>query len=374
MEVGGPYSALKVFHHRDRLEQLKRGEQIVPTQLQIILSDLCNHDCSFCSYRWSGYTSNELFTAGAELAAFGTNNPNRMLPYEKVIEVLDDCQEMGVQAIQYTGGGEPTVHPKHRELFQATIDRGLQFALVSNGAIFRKASADVRSTVDLLLEAAWVRFSIDAGNSNTYSAIRRIPKTIFRQVIDNIQSLVDAKAAAGRGPIIGIGFVVTKENWREAAQAAELAKTIGADNIRISAVFQPDDDAYFRDFHLNAAAACREATKFADASFAVFNRFSDRLEDLHDKHPDYSFCGYQQFNCYLGGDMSVYRCCNTAYSLHGLIGSIKDQRFKDLWASEVKRRKIGDFDASGCPRCMFNRVNKTINYALGEKAEHTAFV
>lgn len=374
MDVGGPYSSLKIFHHPERLAQLRRGEQIVPTQLQVILSDLCNHDCSFCSYRWSGYQSNELFTQGAELAKFGTNNPNRMLPYEKVIEVLDDCREMGVGAIQYTGGGEPTVHPKHREIFQATIDRGLEFALVSNGAVFRKDTETVASTVDLLLRAAWVRFSIDAGREETYASIRRIPPAIFRQVLDNIASLVTAKEKAGSGPIIGIGFVVTKENWQEVVDATRIAKVLGADNIRISAVFQPDDDAYFADFHAEAAALCKEAEREAEGKFQVFNRFSDRLENLHDKHPDYTFCGYQQFNCYLGADKWLYRCCNTAYSLMGRIASIENQRFKDAWASEQKRRAFEGFDAHGCPRCMFSSVNRTINYARGERAEHVNFV
>jgi MoaA/NifB/PqqE/SkfB family radical SAM enzyme len=374
MEIGGPYSSLKVFHHRERLEQLKRGEQIVPAQLQVILSDLCNHDCSFCSYRWSGYTSNELFTAGAELAKFGTNNPNRMISFEKAIEVLDDCAEMGIGAIQYTGGGEPTVHPQHREVFQETINRGLEFALVSNGAIFRKASGTVASTIDLLLQASWVRFSLDAGRDDTYSAIRRIPQAIFHQVLGNISNLVSAKEAAGAGPVIGIGFVVTKENWQEVVEAAQLAKVIGANNLRISAVFQPDDDAYFAGFHEQAAALCKEAESLSEGKFRVFNRFSDRLEDLHDKHPDYQFCGYQQFNSYLGADLNLYRCCNLGYSLRGKIGSIKEQRLKDLWASEEKRRAIDGFNAHGCPRCMFNRVNRTIAYGIDASAEHVNFV
>jgi MoaA/NifB/PqqE/SkfB family radical SAM enzyme len=374
MDVGGPYSPLKIFHHRERLEQLARGEQIVPVQVQIILSDLCNHDCSFCSYRWSGYTSNELFTSGAELAKFGTNNPNRMLEYGKVLEILDDCAEMGVRAIQFTGGGEPTVHPQHREIFKAALDRGLEIALVSNGATFRPASVLAPSTVALLLRAAWVRFSIDAGRAETYAAIRRISPNIYSRVLDNVASLVTAKEKAGSGPVIGLGFVVTKENWREVVDAANTAKVLGVDNLRISAVFQPDDDAYFADFHAEAAALCAEAASLSDSRFRVFNRFSDRVSDLHDKHPDYSFCGYQQFNCYIGGDLNVYRCCNTAYNRIGELGSLANQRFKDFWQSEQKKQRIAELDARGCPRCMFNNVNRTINYGLGENALHVNFV
>ena len=55
------YSSGKVFHHRDKIDQLKAGEQTVPLQVHLIISDLCNQDCSFCAYRMSGYTTNELF-------------------------------------------------------------------------------------------------------------------------------------------------------------------------------------------------------------------------------------------------------------------------------------------------------------------------
>lgn len=374
MEVGGPYSSLKVFHHREQIEALKRDEIPPPIQAQLFISDLCQHDCGWCAYRWSGYTTSQLFAQG-DLAKFGTNNPNRMIPYEKVIEILDDCKEMGVKATQYTGGGEPTVHPQHREIFQASIDRGLDLALVSNGSIFRKADAAAASTVELLLQAKWVRFSMDAGTRETYASTRRINPAMFDQFQRNVQSLAEARAVSPSSElVIGIGFVVNNENWREAVAAAKIARELGADNIRISAVFNPDDDAYFADFHAEAAAICREAESLSTPTFQVINRFGDRLQDLHDKHPDYHFCGYQHFNTLIGGDLTVWRCCNTAYNPIGELGSIKHRRFKDFWRSQELAEKMNKFSATGCPRCMFNKINKTILYGIGENAQHVNFV
>jgi wyosine [tRNA(Phe)-imidazoG37] synthetase (radical SAM superfamily) len=131
---GSPYSPLKVFHHTDRLRVLREGGQPEPTQVQLIISDLCNHSCKFCSYRWDKYTSNQLFR---EILPDGSvnNNPKRMVSYEKAVEILDDCVEMGVKAVQVTGGGEPTVHPRHLDVFRAVLDRGLDLAMVSNGQI-----------------------------------------------------------------------------------------------------------------------------------------------------------------------------------------------------------------------------------------------
>ena len=55
------YSPYKAIHHLDKLAQMKKGEQPVPAQVQLIISDLCNHNCSFCAYRMEGYTSSQNF-------------------------------------------------------------------------------------------------------------------------------------------------------------------------------------------------------------------------------------------------------------------------------------------------------------------------
>lgn len=100
------YSALKAMKYPDRLEAIRSGGFAGPVHVQIILSDLCNQNCAFCAFRDPGYSSSQLFHVD------GNYNPNRMLPFDKVTEILDDC--VGVKAVQYTGGGEPTVHPRLR--------------------------------------------------------------------------------------------------------------------------------------------------------------------------------------------------------------------------------------------------------------------
>ncbi len=367
---GSPYSPLKVIHHQDRLDGIKNGEQIVPTQVQLIISDLCNQDCAFCAYRMSGYTSNQLFVVDSELAKTGTNNPKRMTEFAKINEILDDCKEMGVGAIQVTGGGEPTVHPHHVEVFNGVVDRGMDLAVVSNGAVFRLG------VIDAYLRAQWVRFSIDAGTPQTYSSVRRVSKSAYDRTWGNISDLVQARKeyAYPTDLIIGIGFVVTEDNWKEILQCTEKSKEVGVDNIRISAVFQNEGSAYFKPFYQEAQQLIRESVELSDTSFTVFNNFGDRVEDLDQAHPDYSYCGYQEFNAYIGGDLNVYRCCVLAYNERGKIGSIKDVRFKDFWETEQKKKAFDTFDAKGCPRCMFNNKNRTILYSIEPKPRHVNFV
>lgn len=368
--VGGPYSPLKVFHHQDRIATLRRGEPIVPTQVQIFISDRCSHSCSFCAYRWEGYDSNELFGI-VQPDGSVNNNPNRQIPYEKVIEILEDCKEMGVAAIQYTGGGEPTLHANCDDIFKYTLNLGLELALVTHGGHLTAKLCDTLTRPG----SKWIRISIDAGTADTYARTRRIGVKAYRKTLDNVARLVEWRRVSGsKDPIIGIGFVVTNENWREVVDATITARDLGVNNIRISAVFQPDNEEYFEGFYQDAVDECHRAKELECDGFRVFNLFGDRLSDLRRRNPTHPFCGYQWFNTLIGGSLDVYRCCNTAYSPRGMLGSLKDQRLIDMWFSEETQDKLWDFDARQCPRCMFLGKLDTINYAIDPNQEHINFM
>lgn len=362
-----PYSPLKVFHHRRSLDILKEGGQPNPTHVQIILSDLCNQSCHFCAYRMEGYTSNQLFGVMGDDGKVN-NNPNRMLPYAKVSEILNDCKEMGVKALQFTGGGEPTVHPFHLEILNTAVNMGFDVGLVTNGLVQK------HGIIETLGRLSWVRFSVDAGTKDTYAALRKTNVHNFAKVWTHIRDTCEYARLGGTKTLVGVGFVVTAENWREVARAAALAKDAGANNFRISAVFQPDDEKYFGGFHKECAALCREAQALETPDFKVFNMFGDRMDDMKQAHPDYSFCGYQHFTTYIGADHNVYRCCITAYNDLGLVGSIKEQSFRQLWESESKKKNFDSFDSTACPRCQFNGKNRTIAYALTNNPTHVNFV
>lgn len=362
------YSDLKILHHRDRLEAIRSGRQIVPVHVQLIISDLCSHACNFCSYRWDGNVSNQLFHVLNPKTGEKNHNPTRFIPYEKITEILDDCRDMGVRAVQFTGGGEPTVHPRHHDAFRYALDRGLEISLVTHGVLLKP------ETIETLTRAAWVRVSLDAGLSHTYSAIRRVSERQFFQAIANLESLCAARDRTRRPLVVGVGFVVTKDNWREVETAASVARAAGADNMRISAVFQPDGDRYFDEFYEQAAELCHKAEAWSNERFRVINMFGNRVDDLRLGHPDYRTCHYQQFTTYIGGTLDVFRCCNLAYNERGRIGSIKDQSFRQLWESQAKRDDFAGFDARGCPRCMFNSKNRTIAYAVEKDPPHVNFV
>ena len=370
------YSPYKGLRHLDVIQAVRSGVPARPIHVQVILSDLCNQACHFCAYRDPTYTSSQLFrvlepgSKGLRKPGYeGYNfNPNRMIPYAKVLEILEDCRAMGVEAIQYTGGVEPTVHPDFADIVYRT--EGMAFSLVTNGVnVHRKKLAHG------LAKASWVRVSLDAATVDTYARMRSVPPWQFADACAAIRSLRNERDKQGTKCVIGVGFVVNRDNYAEVYSAVSLAKSLGADNIRISAQFSAEDERLFEDFHGTTSSWAKAAEALTDETFTVFNRFGEKLDDLKQGAPDYETCGYQSFTTYIGADLNIYRCCVLAYNERGVVGSLKEQRFRDLWMSQQRADDMAKFNARACERCQFNNINRVLDYALrSDEPEHAEFV
>lgn len=352
------YSTMKPARHLDRITELRAGRHPMPVHLQVSPSDLCNQDCNFCAYRASDGISTELF--GVD----GNFNPKRMIPFEKMLEVLDDCVEMGVRAVQYQGGGEPTTHPRIADLFAETVDRGVEAAMVTNGL---KMGDSLKSV--LVDRGSWIRISLDAGSPETYSRIRRTPVESFNRVLRNVGDLVERRDRGGRPLAISLGFVITRDNWAEIPEALAVAQQLKVDMIRFTPAIVEGESEVPWDRVRDLVAE----TRAASASGRTVVYFSG--EERVDGTPESDFCGYQYFTPYLGGDQSLYRCCLTTYTSHGYIGSVSDQRFRDMWRSEATRRTMTAFKArEACFHCKFKEQNQLIEYLAGPETRFDNFV
>ncbi len=299
------YSQLKPLYHSKTIDALKDGRRTNPIHVQLILSDLCNQDCHFCAYRMSNGLSTELFGTAE------THNPNRKIPTAKAIEIIEDCAEIGVKAIQ-------------------SLD--------------------------------WIRVSVDAGHAMTYAKIRNVTEGHWYKMWDNVKAL--AKDYVGE---LGVGFVITAENFGEIQMCAEYCKNAGVSNMRVGAVFSDKGIHYYGELIEDIIIEIQKAKSWLDDdNFTIVDLFGRRLNDLEAKSPEEEFCGYQYFTMYIGADLNVYRCCNTAYTKRGTVGNLANKRLKNFIPD------YDPFDARKCTFCQFLGQNKAIN-AMIEKPRHVNF-
>lgn len=354
--INDEYSPYKIVHNMELIRKIKNKENFYPQQVHFVPMNVCNHNCSFCAYRMDGYSSSQKF------------NDRDWIKEEKCIEILTDLKNGGTKAIQFTGGGEPTVHPKINNIFRHTLDLGLELALVTNGMKMND------ETIELLSRAQWVRFSLDSFDKNTYSSIRKVSPDKMDIVKDNIRKLIAIKS---KDTVVGVGFVVTKENYKEVYECAKMCKEMGVDNFRISASFTPLKEKYFDGFLQESRELCAKTkSELETKEFTVFNLFGDRLSDLFDGVQDYDYCPMKDLVVYIGADLNVYTCCVLSYNDNGRIGSLENQTFAEFWESDEKKK----FYDSHSPKthcklpCMFEKKNDFINYILKPTPKHTNFI
>lgn len=340
------YSPYKIVHHPDRIQQLRDGVQTVPLHVQFVPSNVCNNGCVFCPYRMQDYPSNQLF------------DPRIFMPREKVLESLDCFEDMGVKSVLYSGGGEPTCHPNFSEFMYATVTHGLDLGLITNGLALRPEDCSFLGGA-----ANWVRVSLNAGTPHTYEVVHRRPELFFHQVLDHIATLVEYRTKA----VIGVGFMVSRESWQDIPAFIDKMWELGVNNVRLSAVSTAEGSRYFEGWKDEAIDLARAAQKRSTADFKVFDLFSDRLYDMDKAGEPYPLCPCKDLITYVGADCNVYTCCILAYNKAGLIGSIKDQTFKQLWEGRAKHDMFKTFDPLCRCRdhiCTYRQKNEFISYCV----------
>ena len=366
MDIEKSYTDLKIFHHYEKIKELREGNQPSPISVRLVLADLCNHNCHFCTFRMENSVTNKKFGMINPKTGMINFNPNRLLSREKSLEIIQDCIDMGVKSIEFTGGGEPTVHKNHVEIFNKVLDGGMDLGLITNGSIFKKGFTDA------VLRGSWCRFSLDAGSAKTYSTIREVPEKTFKRVLGNIAGMALKKKSIGSTTTLGVSFIVTDQNFNEVYDAAKISSELGVDYFRIG-YYRTDEGFTAGDFKETSNQIKKAAEDFSRHDFRIIDRYTEASKNI-DGRPDYDFCAYQHVSTWIAADYNVYRCCVTSYDDHGLIGSIKDQSFKQLWGSEDKKRKMECFNARSCNQCIYNVKNKVLNYIAGKKPPHANFM
>lgn len=346
------YSSWKPAHLANKIEQLKRGEIITPAHIQIDLTGKCNHNCAMCFYRNAGFTHLEFV-------------PNEEIPLEVGTGLFDQMADLGIPALELTGGGEPLIYPKIKECLDRISKRGLQLALVTNGSLLTK------DILDRVTNPKWIRFSMDSATEETRMNIHRSWKGEFESTLANLQRVVDKKFDDCK---VGVSFIIQPGNIHEIAEAAELYKKIGVDNLRFSYAFTSKyDNLLTPEQRKEVNLALLEAKKYEDRNYKVFV-MEGRLDDFSPGEKTFDFCGYQMFTFQIGCDSLVYPCCIVKYYKQYAFGDIRKQSLREIIFGEKRRKYLEEFDVNKCLPCWLKRKNEFIEYLLIKDAPHKYFV
>lgn len=350
------YSNLKFFGFADQLNALRKGEVAAPVHVRIKPINRCNHDCWYCAYRASNLQLGEKMDLGD------------VLPKDKMLELADDLIDMGVKAVTFSGGGEPTLYKRLPDIIERLAMGGIKVAALTNGSNLKGRMAEA-----LAKHGTWVWVSVDAWDDASYAKARGIKEGAFTKLLENIRAFHAMESDCE----LGISFTVGKENHAHIAEIAELFKDAGAQHMKVSGAVVSNDmhevNLYHREIADAVLAQIEQAQRLELDGFHIVNHYHE-MEERFEK--DYETCPFLQYLTVIGADGGVYTCQDKAYTEAGRLGSIADQSFKKFWRSPENRDAIYGLNPSRSCRhhCVAHSKNLALHEILSVDTDHGVFV
>lgn len=346
------YSSFKAAYHLDRLQKLRNGELILPTQIQVDLTNKCNHDCIYCFYHGVNKNIIESFDRKATM------------PFPTIMRLIDDMVRLKIPALQITGGGEPLVYPQIKEVLDRVNETDLELAMVSNGALM---TDDIISRLHKL---SWIRISVDAATDVTYAQTQNTRVEEFKKVVTNIGKLTKEL----KNTVVGVSFVINPLNYKEIYQACKLYKELGVHNVRLSIAYTDDQNKIFEPFMSEMIESARKARELNDENFRVFDLGYTHVIHLAEKK-NYKICGYSHLTAAIEANGNVRPCCTLKAATHSNFGNINDSSFDDIWFGETRKTWVEKFNVNSCILCWMDDKNEFIDYIISsKKPDHVNFV
>jgi MoaA/NifB/PqqE/SkfB family radical SAM enzyme len=347
----------KVLAHLDRLAAWQQGDTPAPVTVEIDLTNICSLGCQFCHF---AHTHVGGPWADKPEKPAGYEDTGRFADAGLLMAAFTDMAEAGVRAVVFSGGGEPTLHPRFDDIVRAAAAAGLQLGMYTLGGHLSEARAAlVRQTF------AWVVVSLDAPDALAYATEKRVPAIRFQAAVDGIVRLSHGSC------VVGVSFLLHAENWTRTYEMLALGRALGATYTTFRPTIETDphdlavatgDRSWVTDaWHVLHGLAAHPDVEIDPPRFAEYR-------DWHGR--SYQTCYGIRLVTQVTPDGRVWVCPNRRGMPGSELGNLQTESFASIW-----RRHPGQWtDFSACRvMCRLHLVNETLD-TVYKPRRHEAFI
>ena len=311
-----------------------------PLHLELDLTDRCNVDCYFC---------NQMDVRTKD-----------QIPYEKIVEILDETAANGLRSVRLAGGGDPLFHRQIDAVIDAIHDHKLVIDNITTNGLGLTAPVAERLVKGQTRE---VLFSLNAADAADYARMMQVKPAIFDKVVANIEHLRKLRGDQPYPHII-VQFLIDRENVHRLVDMYALGSKLCADTIAVNAVLEipleridrkvlldPSDVEMIRP-HLRALLEADRDAGLLQICFAT-PAFNQLLQDLQREmqiqvDPGFTTAPtFQEKNgqCFFGfysavvrGNGDMYPCCMLLKPDYKPLGNATAGKFNEQWQGERFQR------------------------------------
>jgi len=326
----------KLFWHLDRLFQiLHDGHTIAPITVEFYPTYKCNLGCKFCDF-----------------AHVNKKNKDMSLPKELGDKIIEQLSEAGVRGINWSGGGEPTLHPDLPHWAELISETGMTQGIFTNGLLMNEGLIKT-----FLEHMSWVRFSVNAGTPTAYANIHGTDKNVFHNVLKNIGKLVDMKKEGGHKTTIGVSMVANRENCLEVGGLGHIIDGLGVDYFQVrpdSSMIPGIAQCVYEDM-MNMLKADPISHRFLISKY----KWADVQKNNCDKY--YDMCRAPWLIGVIGAEGKMWICSEMVGREGMAIGDLNAETFRDIWERERLANILKYITPSHCRNlCKDHEVNKLL--------------
>ena len=320
---------------------------VLPNHVDIDLTNVCNQDCFYCNS--ADFRAKNLVTG-------------RTNQYLNLLDQLANWRQHTPQSIgsirniNFTGGGEPTVHKHIGPIMAHAIDKGFQVTLISNGSKLHRVVEGIPK--DKIQSVAWIGIDIDSANPETYESIRRslTRDTLYHTVVKNIKLAVDA---GFRVDIKGL-LMPQNTNEHELNALFEMVSYTGARQLHIRPYVDMDTNKLFE---------VTESLKKLIQTVAQKHNVKYRLPLGRETGRTYSKCHQMFLYPILAANGDICVCCEGRGQKKFLLGNWKNQDIRNLWWGEKHLEIYNSVNTHLCPPCKPNKINNLIQEDIDDPSK-----
>ena len=328
----------KLAYHPQRVSDWLRYKKCMPLHAEIGLTNKCNHHCIFCTLDW--------ITHGKDI-----------LDMQVLNSALFNMAENGVKSVYYAGEGEPTLHPSFVRIINVTKSYGMGVSVATNGFKFNVEMAN-----KTLPDIAWIRFSLDSIDEETYRHIHGVGEGILHKVLMNIENCVSLKRTYDYDVDIGVQALLMDETALYLKDFVIKMKEIGVDNVQIKPCHNhPKSNQGAQISKTIYDRLKRDLLKMETEDFKVVFRTRSMERLLEDR--TYKECHGFDFYVLINAKGDIVPC-NIFYDKKEFTyGNIYDNSFYDIWTGSRRKEIIDKITKSrhsmcGDYRCRLDVMNR----------------
>lgn len=307
----------KLIYHPEAVAMWLKGENIYPIELEIGLTNACNHRCIFCAVDYTGY------------------RPDR-IDSGILAKNLEELVGKGTKSIIYAGEGEPLLHKEAPDIINRTKSFGIDAAMSTNGVLLTPEVSR-----ECLKSLSWIRFSTSGITDAAYDKIHQGRPGDLGRVLFNMEEAVKVKREQKLKTTLGVQMLLLPDNKDEIVQMGERLRRIGVDYFTIKPFsHHPQSGNILQVDYKEMLELERGAKELQTDDFKVYFR-AHSMQKLECKR-DYRHCWALPFMAYIDAKGNVWSCI-VFMGKDGLeYGNINKSSFVEIWEG-ARRKEITDY-------------------------------